>query len=542
MNVAGCLARLDEAIGAAEALGLDVTEARSIRETRAARLGFAGESYVLALVGGTGVGKSTLLNALAGGEVSTAGVRRPTTSEPVAWLPAARRAELAPVLEWLNVKQTVEHRDNRLGSVAILDLPDLDSIAPEHRARVDETLPRVDAVAWVVDPEKYHDAVLHDAYLRRWLPRLGRQAAILTKADRLPRDDAERLRRDLAATLRREAGTDVTVLLASGRDGETGVTAVREWIAEAAEAKRILAGRLAAEVTTTVGSLAALAGVGDDPERAALLSETDRARILADTTRESLAAVDVAGVRRQALAATRLGARPSGGGPMGIVTSAIYRYSGREAAAADPAGHLRRWRERGNLARAVEPARAALVERLGAVPPAGRPSVAALADASALRDRIGRAVDGAISAVAGQGMNPPRSRLWPLVGIGQTLVAGALLFTVLWFLAIWLLGVRPVATADVPLLGPVPTPALLLVLGLVAGYLLARLLGAHAGLLGRRWGASIAKRLETEIETRLRSDLLAPLEAIESARLRLAGALRGVRDDCRDGSQDSDRR
>lgn len=532
MNVPGCLGRLDEAIGAGETLGLDVSEARAIRETRAARLGFPGESYVLALIGGTGVGKSTLLNALAGREVSVAGVHRPTTSEPVAWLPAARRSELAPVLGWLNVGRTVEHGDDRLGSVAILDLPDLDSIAPEHRARVDETLPRVDAVAWVVDPEKYHDAVLHDAYLRRWLPRLGRQAAILTKADRLAAGDGERLRRDLEATLRREADADVPVLLASGRDGDAGVAAVRAWVGEAAEAKRVLAQRLAAEVTTTVTTLAAAAGVGDDPAAAALLSDAERGRILADTTRQALAALDVTGVRRQALAATRLAARPSGGGPMGLVTSAIYRYSGRETAAADPAGYLRRWRERGNLARAVEPARAALVERLTAVPAAGRPAVAALADAAALRDRIGRAVDGAVSAVVTPTLQPPRSRVWPFIGVAQTLVAGVLLFTVLWFLAIWLLGVRPVATADLPALGPVPTPALLLVVGLVAGYLLARLLGAHAGLLGRRWGAALAQRLESGIEERLRSDLLAPLEGMEAARRRLAGALRGARDDC----------
>ena len=39
---------------------------------------------------------------------------------------------------------------------------------------MDAVLPRVDAVAWITDTEKYHDAVLNDAYLRRWLPELRR--------------------------------------------------------------------------------------------------------------------------------------------------------------------------------------------------------------------------------------------------------------------------------------------------------------------------------------------------------------------------------
>ena len=57
--------------------------------------GFPGDAYVLALVGGTGVGKSSLLNALAGGDVSPASARRPTTSEPIAWVPRTERGARA---------------------------------------------------------------------------------------------------------------------------------------------------------------------------------------------------------------------------------------------------------------------------------------------------------------------------------------------------------------------------------------------------------------------------------------------------------------
>ena len=198
MSLEACLERLAAAIEAARVLGLPVSDAEAVHREAVERLGFPADVYVLALVGGTGVGKSSLLNALAGGDVSPASVRRPTTDQPVAWVPAAARAELGPLLTWLDVRQVREHADAALGRVAVLDLPDMDSIEPAHRQRVEELLPRVDAVAWVTDPEKYHDAVLHDEFLRRWLPRLERQLLVVNKSDRLARPT----RSDCGATWR----------------------------------------------------------------------------------------------------------------------------------------------------------------------------------------------------------------------------------------------------------------------------------------------------------------------------------------------------
>ncbi|TME63052.1 MAG: hypothetical protein E6I54_07805, partial [Chloroflexi bacterium] len=203
MTLSASLSALDDAVDAAAVLGLDTSRARRVLADARQRLGFEGSAYVLALVGGTGVGKSSLLNALAGGVVSPAGARRPTTGTALAWVAESARDETAPLLRWLDVREVREHADGAFADVAILDLPDVDSTTPEHRARVDELLPRVDAVVWVADPEKYRDAVLHDAYLRRWGPRLARQLVVLNKADRVGAD-AERLREHLIASLRAE--------------------------------------------------------------------------------------------------------------------------------------------------------------------------------------------------------------------------------------------------------------------------------------------------------------------------------------------------
>jgi energy-coupling factor transporter ATP-binding protein EcfA2 len=529
-DLSRCVAHLDEAIDAGSALGLDTTEAHDVVERTRSRLGFIGDIYVLVLVGGTGVGKSTLLNALAGTEVSAASARRPTTDAPHAWVPAARRAQLQPILDWLGVGVVTEHDGERLGSVAILDLPDIDSIAREHRARVDELLPRIDAVAWVVDPEKYKDQLLHDEYLRTWLRRLGRQIVVLNRTDILSPPDAARVRDDLIEQLRAAGVPDVPVALTRARDGAAGAGELRQWLESEVEAKRIIAGRIGAEIRVAVRELARRGG-SETADARPIASEARRAVALADVARGVLAVVDVPGLSAQAAAATRLVARRSGAGPLGIVTSLVYRLSGRARVAADPVGHLRRWRQRGSLAPAVEPLRALLAETLPSLPSTLRPAVAALGEPSALERRLADAVDVALAAQA-EAFVVPRSPLWSLIGAAQYVVTALLLFAALWFAALLILDRPQVGAVDVPLLGPVPIPVLFLAALLLAGYVLALALRLHAGWLGRRWGRRVARSVRDEIAARVRDSIFVPLDALEASRARLAAATRDASTDC----------
>jgi predicted GTPase len=518
MTLSASLAALDDAIDAAAALGLDTSRARRVLDDARRRLGFEGSAYVLAFVGGTGVGKSSLVNALAGNVVSPASARRPTTGTPVAWVAESAREETAPLLRWLDVREVRDHRDVAFADVAILDLPDVDSTTPEHRARVDELLPRVDAVVWVADPEKYRDAVLHDEYLRRWAPRLARQLVVLNKADRIGAD-AERLREHLAASLRAEGIENVGVAVTSAtRDGDT--RELREWIVDGVQAKRVIAERIAAELQDASLDLATRAGVAQDAKP--LITPEQRARVLADVTREAAAIIDLPGLERQAVAATRLAARPRGAGPFGLVTTFIYRASGRDRVVADPEGYLRRWRERGTLARASEPIRLLVGDLLPRVPAAARGAIASLIDAEELRTRLTAAIDAAVATRTAD-VRAPTSFVWSAIGALQYVVTAGLLFAGLWIAAVFLLH-APFASVDVPVLGPIPTPLIVLAALLLAGFLLARLLGAHAGLLGRRWARRLRGDLTRELEQRLRDVLFARLDTIDAARERIARA------------------
>jgi hypothetical protein len=528
-----CLASLLEAAEAADALGIPTDRARAAHDDASRRLGFPSEAYVLALVGGTGVGKSSLLNAIAGATVSPASVRRPTTSEPIAWIPSGEGERLRPLLEWLGVDVVREHDASTLGTVAILDLPDMDSVASAHRERVEAVLPRVDAVAWVTDLEKYGDAVLHDTFLRTWVPRLDRQAVIVNKADRLSEADGPRVRRDLEADLRQRLAlreeAAVPVLMTSAV-GERDIGELQSWLGDGAVAKAVVRARVAASAIDLARDLATDAGIDLDRAATPFLPPRDRAAAIDAATREALRAVDLPGLERQAVAATRARARARGTGPIGQLTSLIYRLSGRETAVADPEGYLLRWRDRAGLAPAAEALRQALGPALASASPMVRPRLAVAVEAGELRQGVERAVDRSIGSL--EPLEAPSSRWWSLVGLLQTLATAGIALAAAWIL-VWILAKPPVDSVTVPVLGQVPIPFATLVVFLIIGYLFARLLSLHAGWIGRRWAGRVRERVAESVRREVTERGLAALDLLEDARRRLWETTASIVRDCR---------
>ena len=101
---------------------------------------------VVLLFGGTGTGKSTLLNALAGAPIAETGEMRPTTDTPTVYHPAG-------VLNDFGTATYIE--DARLDNLILIDTPDTDSVRTEHAEMVLSLLARADVVVFCGTQEKY---------------------------------------------------------------------------------------------------------------------------------------------------------------------------------------------------------------------------------------------------------------------------------------------------------------------------------------------------------------------------------------------------
>lgn len=112
---------------------------------------------VVAFFGGTGVGKSSLLNRLAGAEVARTGVVRPTSREVTVYAHESLSLAQLPAQIPADKVQMSSHSDASSSHVVWIDTPDVDSVATEHRDQVLAWLPYVDLVIYVVSPERYKD-------------------------------------------------------------------------------------------------------------------------------------------------------------------------------------------------------------------------------------------------------------------------------------------------------------------------------------------------------------------------------------------------
>jgi len=190
-----------------------------MRNRLRARLAFPEDVLFAALAGGTGSGKSSLFNSVAGEEVAATGGVRPTTSQPQALVPRSRASALAGYLDEIGIDDRVLHDGHDW--LCLIDLPDTDSVEVDHRQRVDSLVPRIDCVVWVVDPEKYRDAALHHGYLSPLADYQSQFVFVLNQSDRLQDEEVSRVRADLVAALL-EDGIERPMVLATAAQPAAG--------------------------------------------------------------------------------------------------------------------------------------------------------------------------------------------------------------------------------------------------------------------------------------------------------------------------------
>jgi GTPase SAR1 family protein len=242
---------LFDAPGVAKAQAERVKLLSQIDDYLLPRLRQSGAPILVALVGSTGAGKSTLMNSLVGKQVSATGIRRPTTNSPVLachpddarWfaenvflptLPRVRQQGLAmPGRDGLLV---LAASDGMPKGVALLDTPDIDSVVEAHHEFAHQFLDASDLWLFVTTARRYADAavweMLKDAR--------DRGAALAVALSRVPPSSSAELAAHFDAMLEANGLQDVrrfiipeTIVTEAKLPGEVAAP-VGEWLADTA--------------------------------------------------------------------------------------------------------------------------------------------------------------------------------------------------------------------------------------------------------------------------------------------------------------------
>ena len=124
------------------------------------------------------------------------------------------------LLDWLEISRRHRLDADGLAGLVLLDLPDFDSIQASHRLEAERIVALADLVLWVVEPQKYADASLHDRYLRPLATHAEAMAVVLNQADLLAPADVAAWRTDMEALLSRDGVPKLPLVVVSARSGD----------------------------------------------------------------------------------------------------------------------------------------------------------------------------------------------------------------------------------------------------------------------------------------------------------------------------------
>jgi GTP-binding protein EngB required for normal cell division len=458
------------------------------------RLRLSSAHTVVALAGGTGSGKSSLFNRIAGADFSTAGVTRPVTRDVHAcvWGVAGSGA----LLEWLGVPRryryarasALDSGENTLTGLVLMDLPDHDSVMAHASDQVDRLVELADLMIFVLDPQKYADAAMHRRFL---VPLAGHSeviAVVLNQSDLLAPEQVEDCVNDLRRLLDAEELHDVQILVTSALTGD-GVGALRKLLVDTVSARRAAAARISADVDAVAGRF--LPYAGDDPlglapvgQPAAAASRPadgrSAATVLAASPRKLAAAfaraAGVSAIGDALQSARELRAVDYVGWPVSWIVERVVRR--------DPVRKIRLgklWAELRGVTAGPSGAQQAeidnaLTQLADEVSP-GLPRPWAHTIRAAIRSRA-EVVPGALGARIGESLPAENTipRWWRAIGVWQGLLLGCVIVGIAWIAAIVVFGVFgagsgiPRLFSNVALL---PLIAILIVAMLVLGWLTA---------------------------------------------------------------------
>jgi hypothetical protein len=258
------------------------------------------DAPLLAVIGGsTGAGKSTLVNGLIGRPVTRTGAVRPTTRHPILlhhpadaeWFTSQRVLPSLSRVQAGSGELASQEAGGASGTLllqgdpsvprglAILDAPDIDSIADENRRLAGQLLAAADLWLFVTTANRYADAVPW-----KLLTEAARRDILLAVVlDRVPAGVEEEVRGDLMTLLAAESLGHAPIFVVpesqldpAGMLPAGSVDPVRRWLqALAADAE----GRADVARRTLAGAVRSLAGRVEEVADAAQAQQSAAARL-----------------------------------------------------------------------------------------------------------------------------------------------------------------------------------------------------------------------------------------------------------------------
>ncbi|MDN4643445.1 GTPase [Arthrobacter sp. PsM3] len=485
-----------------------------VLERAASRRSLSADHTVVGFFGATGSGKSSLFNAVSGADIATAAVRRPTTSEPLAGIWGAEGS--GELLDWLEVRNRHHatavpgFADDGTGLI-LLDLPDFDSTRAANREIVERMVGLVDVLVWVLDPQKYADAAVHNDFLAPLASHGAVTLVVLNQIDRLPAQEVRPVLESLGGILARDGLGKVQVIGASALVG-SGVDNVRAAIRQVATQRQAQSQRLGADVTRASARLAEASGAGET----AGVTAAAKARLAEElSVAANVPLVVDAVVRSYRLESTRRTGWP--------VTRWLVRFR------PDPLRRLNLRREgasaelnRTSLPSAGAPERArtdAAVREFADAASDGAPGPWRAVIRAAAREGREQLPDALDQAIASTELKAGRKAWWwRAFNIVQWLALLTALGGFAWLGVLAALGYFQLPVPQVPLVAGWPVPTVMIAGGALLGIVLAVLAKFIAAAAARARGAAARKRLKASVAAVAAKLVVEPVE-LEVSRL-----------------------